>query len=249
MKKPNVRDIELDWHVALGQKAQAHTSDKLAMAFMPVGVFETLHAILGFEECLIDLLTEPEDTKALTDLIFEYKMDVLKRHIEGWQPDWVLMQDDFGSADSLLMPPAVWRAFFKEGYRKLCAYAHANHVRVMLHSDSCNELIAADLEEVGIDIWQGVLPSCDICGMQKKLPGNMLFMGGMDSGVFDMPGASKEVIRKEAIRACREYLTGGRFIPSITYGAPGALMPGVDAIISETIASLNADRTLLNEND
>lgn len=42
---------------------------------------------------------------------------------------------------------------------------------------------------------------------------------------------------------------GDRFIPSITYGAPGALMPGVDAIISETIASLNADRTLLNEND
>lgn len=51
------------------------------------------------------------------------------------------------------MPPTTWREYFKEGYRKLIEYAHAHDMFVVIHSDSNNELIAADMEEIGVDIW------------------------------------------------------------------------------------------------
>lgn len=236
---PDVRGIELDWAGAHGQKAAAHAQGKFAMGFMPCGVFELLHNILGFEDALVDLLVEPEDTKELVDTIFDYKMAYLERQIEGWQPDGVLFHDDWGSKDSLLMPPDTWREYFKEGYRKLVDYAHAHGLFVMVHSDSNNELIAKDMEEIGIDIWQGALPQCDIARLQKELPGNMLFMGGIDMGVVDHKDIAPEIVRAEVIRACDEYLPGGKFIPCLTYGGPGTIYPEADALITSTVEELN----------
>ena len=236
---PDVRGMELDFTGALGQKAGAHAQGKFAMGFMPCGVFELLHNILGFEEALVDLLVEPEDTKELVDAIFDYKLACLERLADGWQPDGVLMHDDFGSKDSLLMPPDTWREFFKEGYRKLFDYAHSRGMFVMLHSDSNNALIAKELEEIGVDIWQGALPQCDLAGLQAELPGKMLFMGGIDAAVVDHKDIDPEIIRAEVKRACDEYLPGGKFIPCLTYGMAGAIYPGVQETITATIAEMN----------
>lgn len=239
LKVPDVDSWELDWSGAFGQKAAAHEAGKFAMGFMPCGVFELFHNILGFEEALIGLLTEPEAAKSLIDTIFDYKMKCLKRITEAWQPDGILMHDDWGSKDSLLMPPATWREYFKEGYRKLIEYAHAHDMFVMIHSDSNNELIAADMEEIGVDIWQGALPQCDLVRLQKELPGKMLFMGGLDMGLIDHKGIDPAVVKQEVERACTEYLPGGRFIPCITYGGPGSICPETDVLIAEALESLS----------
>ena len=76
----------------------------------------------------------------------------LDNKIEGWHPEGFLLHDDFGSRTTLLMDPDTWREFFKEGYRDLFQIIHDSGAFVMLHSDSNNELIAADLEEIGVDI-------------------------------------------------------------------------------------------------
>ncbi len=237
---PDVRGMELDWGSGFGQKAAADAQDKLALAFMPVGVFELTHNLLGFEEALMDLLAEPDDMHELVDAIFDYKMACVERYANSYHPDGILFHDDFGSKDNLLMPPDTWREFFKEGYRKLFKLAHDNGMIVMLHSDSNNTLIVKELEEIGVDIWQGALPQCDLAAMQKELPGKMLFMGGIDAAVIDHKDMDPAVIRAEVLRACEEYLPGGKFIPCITYGMAGAIFPGVDDAVTAAIAELNA---------
>ena len=236
---PDVRHMELDWGSAFGQKAGAAAQDKLALGFMPVGTFELFHNILGFEEALVSLLLEPESAHELIDAIFDYKLACIERLATSWHPDGILMHDDWGSKDNLLMPPDTWREFFKEGYRKLINYAHEQGMFVMVHSDSNNESIANDMEEIGIDIWQGALPQCDIAKMQQELPGHMLFMGGLDAAVIDHQNVAPEIVRTEVIRACEAYLPGGKFIPCVTYGGPGAIFEGVDEMVAKTIAELN----------
>lgn len=242
IKEPDVRGMELDWGSGFGQKAAAEAAGKFAMGFMPVGVFELFHNILGFEEALVSLLAEPDDAHELIDAIFDYKMACVERLAAGWHPDGIVFHDDWGSKDNLLMPPDVWRDYFKQGYKKLFDLVHANGMFVMHHSDSRNDLIVRDMEEIGIDIWQGVLPQSDILQMQKDCRTNMLFMGGLDSAVIDHKDIDPEIVRKEVFRACDAYLPGGKFIPSVTYGMAGAIFEGVDAAVTSAIDELNAKR-------
>ena len=238
LKVPDVDKWDIHWESAWAQRDAAHADDKIAMSFLPCGVFEEAHHILGFEEALVDFLVEPEDMHDLVEALFEHKMKCVKRQMEGWKPDGFLIHDDWGSKDNLLLPPDVWRDYFKEGYRKIFQYIHEHGSFVMLHSDSHNELIAADMEEIGVDIWQGALPSVDIAGLEAKLPGKMLFMGGFDAGVIDRVDTTEEAIRQEVCRACKEYLPGGKYIPCITYGGPGSIYPGVDDKITNVIHEL-----------
>jgi len=235
---PDVLGWDLNFDGAFGQLAAAKANDKISLSFLPCGVFEEAHHILGFEEALIDFLAEPDDMHELVDALFEWKYNCVKRQMEGWHPDGFLIHDDWGSKDNLLLPPDIWREFLKEGYRKIFEYIHENGSFVMLHSDSNNSLIAKDMEEIGIDIWQGALPSADIAKLQKELPGNMIFMGGYDAGIIDRIDSTPEEIKKEVLRACDEYLPNGKFIPCITYGAPGSIYPGVDDVITETIRGI-----------
>ncbi len=238
---PRIREWEYDWGSAFGQKAGAEAQGKFAAAFMPCGIFEEAHHILGFEECLVDLLAEPDDMHDLIDELFDFKKALIELRVNSWKPECFILHDDFGSKDSLLMPPDTWREYFKEGYREMCKMIHDAGAFVILHSDSKNDLIAADLEEVGIDIWQGALPECDIEGMQKSLK-KLVFMGGFDSAVYDGVNSTPEQVEADVRNACEKYLPGGRFIPSITYGLPGTIIPGRDEIISKVIEELNAGK-------
>ena len=238
VKVPDVMGWELDWTGAFAQKKAAEDAGKIGLSFLPMGVFEISHNILGFEEALVDYLAEPDDMHDLIETIFEYKKQCITRQIEAWQPEGFLLHDDWGSKANLLLDPDTWREYFKEGYRELYRIIHDSGAFVMMHSDSNNALIAADMEEIGVDIWQGALPTVDIAGLQKKLPGRMIFMGGFDSGVIDRADSTKEEIRADVLRACREYLPGGKYIPCITYGGPGSLFPGVDDTITEVIRGL-----------
>ena len=92
---------------------------------------------------------------------------------------------------------------------------------------------------MGIDIWQGVLPTNDIPGLQKEFGGKIVFMGGIDS-VIDQKEYDEAQIRGEVRRACQEYTPGGSFIPSITYGAAGSIFPGVDDIVMDEIRKQSA---------
>ncbi|MCF0134375.1 MAG: uroporphyrinogen decarboxylase (URO-D) [Blautia sp.] len=235
---PDVDAWDLNWDSAIAQRDAAHADGKIALSFLPCGVFEEAHHILGFEEALVDFLIEPDDMHELVEALFEHKMKCVRRQMEAWKPDAFLLHDDWGSKDNLLLPPDVWRDYFKEGYRRIFQYIHDNGSFVVLHSDSNNALIAADMEEIGVDIWQGALPSADIARLQKELPGNMIFMGGYDSAIIDRAATTPEEIRAEVTRACTEYLPNGKFIPCITYGAPESIFPGVDEQITQVIREL-----------
>lgn len=111
---------------------------------------------------------------------------------------------------------------------------------IMHHADSFLEPIIGDMEELGIDIWQGVLPQNDIVKIQSQLR-HMVLLGGIDAAKTDYPGAPEEAVRAEVRRVCETYIPGGRFIPAVTAGGPTSINAHIDPIIADEIARYAAE--------
>ncbi|NTV89253.1 MAG: uroporphyrinogen decarboxylase (URO-D) [Clostridiales bacterium] len=235
IKAPDVANMSFDWGPALGQIAGAHAEGKLALGFMPIGNFELMHNLMGFEEALVNLMIYPDEMHELLDYLTDYRMACFKQYVENMHPDIMLMHDDWGSKERMLMSPEIWREFFKPSYQRMYGYLRENGIYVMHHADSYLEPIVRDMEEIGINIWQGTLPQNDIVKLQKEIKGSMIFMGGLDAGAIDRSDVGEDFIRGEVRRACETYVPGGNFIPSITYGGPGSIFPGIDNIIQDEI--------------
>ena len=240
VKAPDLANMEWDFSAVKAQRDAARANGKLAMTFTPVGIFELLHNLMGFEDCLVNFLLEPEAMEELIEYLTEFRMTYFKLLVENVRPDVVLFHDDWGAKDSMFMSPEVWREFLKPAYAKIYGYLKSEGIITMHHADSHLEPIVEDMEEIGIDIWQGVLPQNDIVAMQKRLKGKMILMGGVDAGVIDHKDIDPEIIRKEVRRTCEEYLPGGMFIPCLTYGGPGGIFPGVDETIQDELSKIDA---------
>lgn len=241
IKAPNIADMKFDWSGALGQIAGAHAQGKIAVGFMPIGTFELIHNLMGFEAALVNLLLYPDEMHELIDYLVDYRMECLKQYVENMHPDMMLIHDDWGAKTNMLMRPEVWREFFKPGYQKLYQYLRENGIYVMHHSDSFLEPIVKDMEEIGINIWQGALPQNDLVKLQKEVKGDLIFMGGIDAAVIDHPNIAEDTVRKEIRRVCDSYIPGGNFIPSTTYGGPGSIFPGIDDIIYDELAKFEEE--------
>jgi hypothetical protein len=228
------------WEEAAARVAQIDRRRCLATVLLSTGIFERLHFLMGFEDALTGMLIEPEAYAELCDAILESRMRNAETLIDRLKPDAVLSHDDWGMKTSMFMSPDAWREFFKPRYKKLYDCIHSCGVSVIHHADSFLEPIAADMAEIGIDVWQGVLPQNDIVRLQRELGGRMTLMGGIDSASLDRPDSTEAEIRAETRRACETYAPGGHFIPCSTYGVPGdTIHPHIDPIVSDEIERYN----------
>lgn len=229
------------WDEALALQEKIRAAGQLSMGFMGTGIFEQSHYLLGMEDALVAPLLEPDDAKEFLQMIADYRFTYTKLLVDNLHPDAILSHDDWGSKDNLFFPPDIWREFFKEHYRKIYGYMKDNDVLVIHHSDSYCQPIAQDMAEIGIDIWQGVLPTNDIVELQKELQGDLVLMGGIDS-VIDREDQTEEEIRQEVRRVCETYGPGGHFMPCITSGLKGSgIYPLTDSIIDDEINRYNKE--------
>lgn len=235
---PDVKNMQFDWGPFLGQQEAYRKEGKLSVTLVPVGNFELMHNLLGFENCLMNFLMEPEIMYDIAKYIADYRMECYKQICENLHPDVLFQHDDWGAKESMLMSPDVWREFFKPFYKELYDYLHEQGVIVMHHADSFLEPIIPDMVELGVDIWQGTLPQNDIVKIQSQLDelgSHMILMGGIDCAVVDKKNCPEDVVRKEVRRACEAYAPKGRFIPAITSGGPGCIHQEIDPIIFDEI--------------
>ena len=234
------------WEEAIAAKAAIDQEQYLTMTVRGTGIFEQLHMLMTFEDTLVNLLLEPEAMAELIDVICEYRLTYMKLIVEHLHPDLICSHDDWGSKTGLFFSVETWRELFKEPYRRLYDYLHENGVIVMHHGDSFMEPLVEDMAEIGVDIWQGVLPTNDIAAISEKVGDRMLLMGGIDS-VVDRPDATEEEIRAETRRALDAYGHLKGYWPGMTYGGPGSLYPHVEPIIIDEINRYNKERFGVSE--
>ena len=235
---PDIAACTEGWETCRAAARAACGEEKLLAGFMGTGIFEQCHFLMGFEDTLTNLYEYPQEMHALIDYITTYRLLYVKLLIDNLQPDVIFSHDDWGTKDALFMKPEMWREFFKEPYRRFYGYIRSRGVIAIHHADSYLVPIVEDMAEIGIQVWQGVLPENDIPALQQKLHGRLVLMGGMGAAIDRADAAPEEIYgyAKDTLRRC---CPGGHYIPSITYGLPGAVYPHVDEYIDRAIADYN----------
>lgn len=213
LKVPDISN--LNWDAALDQVNAVDRNEKLVMIPTFYGMFERLHILYGFENALIAMHEEPELVTEVMTVLTDYKIEVCKQVIDHLHPDIIHSHDDWGDATRTFFSVEKWRELIKPHFVRLYDYIKSRGMLVQHHSDGVCAGLENDMVEMGIDMWQGVIPANNIHEIKKNVKGRMLLMGGLDQLRFDKEDYDEEFIRSEVRYAIDEYAPGGGFLPCI----------------------------------
>lgn len=210
----------LDWSKAKAEVEALDRSETFVMFWSAQGLFERSHFLMGMEEAFCAYLEEPEAMFEMLTAIADYKKRLIKEAAFHIQPDVIFFQDDWGSKQNLFLPPDTWREMIKPLQKEIADVIHECGMIYVHHADCICEPIVEDMAEIGVDIWQGVIPQNDIVSIQERLGGRMALIGGVDGPAIDDPDTTDAEIMTEVHRCVDTYCPAGRFYP----GAPAHLL-------------------------
>jgi uroporphyrinogen decarboxylase len=169
--------------------------------------FERMQFLRGSEDLYVDIAENSQEFRALLEMVHEFYL----KEIEWWartHVDAVSLMDDWGSNESLLIRPAVWREIFKPLYKEYCDIIHHHGKFAFFHSDGHIEAIYPDLIEVGIDAVNSQLFCMDIEKLGRLYKGKITFWGEIDRQHV-LPFGTPDDVRA-AVRRVRSALDDGR---------------------------------------
>ena len=232
VKAPSLQFPDELWNICKGMYAGA--SDKAYKAvFVAPGLFEQCHHLMSIEEALMAFYEYPDEMHELIDFLADWELELAKGICENLHPDMLFHHDDWGSEKSSFISPAMFEEFILPAYKKIYGFYKENGILVVHHNDGYAKNLVPFMVEMGVDIWQGVIPTNDIPELIEKYGDKITFMGEIETRKLDVPTWTPELVREEVERACRK---GGKncFIPCLTAGMPFTVfVPGnvVDAEI------------------
>ena len=241
IKRPMAPPVDGYWQMLKGKAAATDRTQQFVCALHPQGVFERLHALMGMEDCFINFFEEPEEMQELIDFIVDVELEFAKNMVERVGIDAVLHHDDWGTTSNSFLSPDMFEEFILPAYKKIYGYYKENGVLIVHHNDGYGANLVDYMIEMGIDIWQGVIPDNDIPALLEKTDGKLTFMGEIESRVIDTPNWTPEAVEAEVERACRKIGPHRNFIPCLTAGMPFSHMPGVADAVSRAIDRMSAE--------
>ena len=204
----------IDWAAAAGEEtAKWDRENKISFMMLINGMFERTHALMGFEDAMCAMYDEPEEYQVLVDAITEYKLRVIDIIGTYYKPDVLSFHDDYGTNDSMMMSPELWRKFFEEPLRRVIERTQSYGIFYEHHSCGYIAPIFNELVELGIDAIDPLQISNPVRELKDKYQNRVTFAGGFDTqNVFDKVGVTEEEIRAEVVRAYSELAPGGSFV-------------------------------------
>lgn len=235
IKAPNLIFPEEKWEMAIKEAEAVDRSDQFVAPMIAPGLFERLHYFMGMEDSLVNFYDEPEAVADLIKYLTEWELQYAETLCEHLHPDALFHHDDWGSQKSTFISPDMFGEFFVDAYKEIYGYYKSHGVELIVHhSDSYAATLVPHMIDMGIDIWQGVMTSNNIPDLIQKYGGKISFMGGIDSASVDHPGWTREEVKQEVRRVCKEY---GKlyYIPSASQGLNMSTFEGVYEALSEEI--------------
>lgn len=138
------------------------------------GFFERLHMVMGFENALCALITDPDEVEEFLDAMLEFKCAQLTKIKEYYRPDVLNFHDDYGTQRGLFFSPELWRKLFLPRLQKITEHCHSLGMIFELHSCGKIEEIVPDIAKAGVDCLQ-CMDINDVAGLKKTVGSGMAF--------------------------------------------------------------------------
>lgn len=184
-----------------------------------IGAWQSIYYfITSFENILMWMLTEPEAAHALFDQTSKFSLEAAECMLRCGV-DAVFVPSDFGSGNSLLFSPALFREYPFPWLKQLADLCHSYGARLHLHSHGHIEGVMDMIVEAGVDMINPVGPSDhnDLAMFKEKWGDKITFMGGVSTTIAQM---SRKQIEEHVAEVMRVGRVGGRFFPRTESGIP-----------------------------
>lgn len=239
VKVPELNYTDEDWAPFVAIANEIDRDEYFVTPFVAPGIFEQCHYLLEIQNCLVSLMTNPDEMHELIDMITDWEIKYAEQICKYLKPDALFHHDDWGSQASSFISPEMFKEYYEPAYRKVYGYYKEHGVEVVVHhSDSYAANLVPSMLNMNIDIWQGAMSTNNVPELCKKYGGQITFMGGIDSGKIDRPDWTPEKLYEEAAKVCEACGTKF-FIPCNTMGGPESIYPGMYESLSEQIAKIS----------
>jgi uroporphyrinogen decarboxylase len=176
-------------------------------------IFESAWALRGLGKLMMDFVLNEDLANRILDIPYNYHMVIGKELIKRGV-DIILVGDDFGAQNGMMLSPEMWRQFFKPRMANMFnEFKKLNpDLKIAYHSDGNIYSIIDDFIEIGLDILNPIQPkSMDPGFLKNKYGKNLSFWGTIDIQET-LPFGSIEDVRKEVKNRMNELAPGGGFI-------------------------------------
>lgn len=167
--------------------------DRYILGGLGISGFNRVTFIRGFENSMEDLYLEREKIEKLIDIVLDFETRAAENLCMNGV-DGISFGDDWGTQNSLMISPALWREVFKPRYKKQFDLVHSYGKHVYFHSCGYIYEIIPDLIEIGVDILN--LNQPDIFGVEKlgkEFGGKVCFNCPVDHQTVAIFGTRDEI--------------------------------------------------------
>ncbi len=142
--------------------------------------FNYPYYLMGMENLFVAMYEAPEAVHKLVDISIEHNIALARKAI-SLGADYILLGDDYGGGNQLLVSPDKFREFFLPGFRKIVAAIKDAGAYCFKHCCGDINEILDDMAAAGIDVLHPLDPSAnmDIAAVKAKYP-DLVVMGGIN---------------------------------------------------------------------
>lgn len=207
------------------------------------GHFLRLMHLMGFENGLIAMATEPEAVKEFMESYTDYRISTIEYIARYFKPDSICLFDDFATERGMFISPQCYRELIKPYHKKLFDAIKSYGIIPNMHVCGVCEDVVEDFLDEGIHAWEICQPENDLISLQKKVGDQLAFIGGYDMiGKASYTETTEEELRASARETIDRYAPGGNygFMGMIMYSDP-MKMVGTMQILSDECLKYGTD--------
>lgn len=183
-------------------------TDKFVLSLCYPRPFEQLQFIRTSQATYTDLATMSNEFKILLEMLHKFYLKVMQLWART-NVDSLLIMDDWGSQNSLLISPQLWRSVFKPLYKEYIDIAHSHGKKIFMHSDGYIIDIIPDLIELGLDALNSQIFCMGVEELGRRFKGKITFWGEIDRQYILPYGSSEDVVNAVKLVKNSLYHNGG----------------------------------------
>ena len=191
----------------------------IQMATFPdVGVYGCLRWLLGDEECLMALYTEPDLVLDIIRHLTDLWLYVFAKVAAEVRVDMVQFWEDMCGRQGPLISPAHFSEFMAESYGRVSGFCKAKGIPILaVDTDGMPDLLLPGMIKAGMNLMFPfeVQAGCDVNDFGARYP-QLAMLGGIDKRVL---AKDKAAIDRELQRV-NPAVKRGRYIPELDHLAP-----------------------------
>jgi len=172
----------------------------------------------GMEDLLADVVWHPRFVEELLRGLTDYILGTMEILFENFEFDGIAVSDDYGTQQSLIIPPELWRKLIKPRLAEIFTLAKRRNRVTFHHSCGNVESIVGDFIDLGLDILHPIQPEAmDIYRLKSEYGSHLTFCGGIRTQDL-LPRRTPGEVREET-RTLKDLMgKGGGYIlePGIT---------------------------------